>query len=114
MSTSEPGSQVPASVAPTLPPISTTFYICFGVLGFTTGVFVGLSESPVVGTLLTGILSLFAGGLLAVFALKKDSISLSIESLNGLAISIIAFCLMSLFGSLFGISMRKAVLPGLF
>ena len=114
MSTTEQGGQAPEGPAPTLPPISRAFFLCFGVLGFSTGVFVGLSESPVVGTLLTGVLSLFAGGLLAVFALKKDSVSLTAENLNGLAISIICFCLLCLAGSVVGIWMRKAVLPALF
>lgn len=94
----------------TLPKIA---FGCFAVLGFTTGLYIGLSESPVVGGFVGGVLSLVTGGAVTFFTGKDDKRVLPVRHLKALSKCIILFCFLSLLGSFIGIGLREDFL-GLF
>lgn len=71
----------------------------FSILGIGTGYLAGLSREPVAGEVLPAVLSLFAG--LAVFLVAKDKVNRVIVGL-----SIFAFAVCLLIGSLWGSRMR--------
>lgn len=96
-----------SSVDSTVVPASAL--VCFSVLGFTTGIYVGLSDSPVVGGFVGGVLSLITGGALTFLIGKDNAPSLSAKHVTALSKCIIAYCILSLTGSCLGIVLREDI-----
>ena len=79
---------------------------CFVVLGFTLGLYVGWSQSPVVGSVVTGLFSLITGGALTFFVGKADKFTVTPALLALIAKAITSLCIFSIIGTVVGIIVR--------
>ena len=87
------------------------------VFGFTIGLFTGWSRTPVVGSLVSGMIGMVSGGILAVFATKGEgkttshAIEFLFTNLIPIALGINIVCVSTVFGTIVGINMRLGNIP---
>lgn len=93
-------------------------YVAVFVLGTTLGIFTGWSQSPVVGSLITGILGLLGGGALSFFVSRKDSEKgdkpqFNLSGAHSVAVSwcIMLLCGTTVLGTFLGITIRVNNFP---
>src|SRR5262245_25203698 len=108
--------------SPPLNPRDIRWHVLAGLvsLGFTAGLFAGLSQSPVGTTLIAGLFGLLGGGGFLTLALKqwtgdaapKPSIPLDPNMIRLAALSLTALCAASIAGAFLGMGIRQGWLFG--
>ena len=83
----------------------------FAALGLSAGLFAGMSESPVAGTVISGVLGLITGGTLVLLPAKERG-HFPLRSLAPFAAAVIWLCGSSVTGVFVGIELRTGALFG--
>lgn len=83
-----------------------SLYTAFALMACTAGLLAGLSESPVMGTFVTGFMAVVVGGSLSLLASKREMPSATSETIGVMSRCAILLCLFILIGTAIGIFLR--------